>query len=997
MAELDHIDPAGARVVLGAGAEARTAPLLEELGATRVLVVAQARHRAGADRIARALGDRCVAVFPGVEPQVPQAVAEAARDLAREHRADWVLSHGGGSAVGVAKAVALEVDVSVAAVPTTYAGSERTDIWGIRADGHKTTGRDPRVRPRLVVYDPQLTYALPRELSQHSLLNALAHSVEALYAVDATRDARAAAARSVGLLIRGFDALSGDPSDPSGRAEALYGAAEAGFALGGASMALQHKLAHVLGGSFGAPHALTHAVLLPYVMAFNLPHSPAACAALAGALGDDPPGALWDRMRAHGVPTRLGAIGGALTRGDLDRVVGLVLDHASYPNPRPLEAAAVSALLLAMWHDRRPSLHTHAVPLPGRRPLAHRGAPLTDARHAVFAVHGRGGSVDALLPDLQARVLRPTPGLAWVGPQAEERSWYPRGFAAPPHEQAPYLDDALATLDEAWAVLTAHVPPERVVVTGFSQGACLLLTWLGTRANTPRAVVSLTGAAIPGMVLDFRALRGVPVALRSATDDPWVPTAALHATADALRAAGALVDLYETPTDQHRIHPADDRVLARTVEQLMTNETFSYQTGFGSALASEARPGALPQRQNSPRSVPYGLFSEQVNGTGFTVERALNRRSWLYRLHPTVSPAEWQRLPHPRFVGRFGEGAASPQIMRFRPVPLPDAPTDFLDGIQTFAGAGDPSSRRGAAVHLYAATADMSRAFANIDGDLLVVPFEGDLRVQTELGWLHLTPGELLVMPRGIRFRVFLPDGASRGWIAEAFDAHLQLPERGPVGANGMADERHFRAPVAAYDDEGPTVIVHKQGGDLWQCTAPHGPFDVVAWHGTYAPFKYHVRDFNSLGSVSFDHPDPSILTLLTCPIDTHGRSALDVAVFVGRWDVAEHTFRPPFFHRNSAVEFNGVVANRPGPWQPGTFSYTPYLSPHAVSASTYDAVTAAPDSVADQPERMSDESIWIQLESTYQLRVLPWFVDADHRDDGYLDSFTGYRRRELT
>ena len=428
-----------------------------------------------------------------------------------------------------------------------------------------------------------------------------------------------------------------------------------------------------------------------------------------------------------------------------------------------------------------------------------------------------------------------------------------------------------------------------------------------------------------------------------------------------------------------------------------------YLRGFGNALSSEARDGALPRTQNSPREVPFGLVAEQINGTGFTVQRSQNRRVWLYRLRPQILPTRWvpHARPNPRLVADFREGLPSPQVMRFKPATLPTAPTDFIAGLTTFAGAGDPATRRGMAIHLLAASADMTdSAFVNIDGDLLLVPEQGRLRVRTELGVLEVAPGEIAILPRGIRFQVTLPDGAVRGFVAELFDGHFQLPERGVVGANGLADERHFLAPVADCEDRaGPFTIVAKQGGALWQITAPHSPFDVVAWHGTYAPFKYDLRLFNSLGSVSWDHPDPSIFTVLTSPMDTHGRNAIDVGVFLGRWDVAEHTYRPPFFHRNSAVEFNMVLSNPAGrgPWAPGTFSYTPYLTPHGISAHSNNAVIAADDEAADRPVRGDDDSIWLQFESTYLLRVMPWMFDHPDRDDRYLESFRGYAEGELT
>jgi homogentisate 1,2-dioxygenase len=418
----------------------------------------------------------------------------------------------------------------------------------------------------------------------------------------------------------------------------------------------------------------------------------------------------------------------------------------------------------------------------------------------------------------------------------------------------------------------------------------------------------------------------------------------------------------------------------------------SYLAGFGNAFQSEAIEGALPTGQNTPKKVPFSLFTEQINGTGFTVHRHENQRVWLYRLRPQILDRGWYERPSPRFTSDFSEALPSPEVLRFQPLDLPDTPTDFLAGLTTFAGAGDPTMRKGAAVHLYAANADMDHtAFANIDGDLLIVPEHGRLRVRTELGVLEVEPKEILIVPRGIRFKVDLLDGTARGFVAELYDGHFQLPERGPIGANGMADERHFLAPVAAFEDaEEPWTIVARQGGRLWEQAADHSPFDVVAWHGTYVPFKYDLRNFNSLGSVSFDHVDPSILTVLTSPMDTRGRNAIDVGVFLGRWDVAEHTFRPPYFHRNSAIEFNAVIGSPSpdeGPWKPGTFTFTPYLTPHGISTKGYEKAVDGPE----EPVRMPDDSVWIQFESTYLFKVMPWMIDHDARDGDYLQSFSGY------
>ncbi len=976
------------RVVFGPDAEARVPAALAELGAQRVLLVCTARHREGADRLHAALGERSVGVLAIAEPQVPLAVAERARAHARAVGADWVVAHGGGTAVGLAKAIALEVDVRVGAVPTTYSGSEMTDIWGISADGAKTTGRDPRVRPALVAYDPALLVGLRPEIAGPSLANALAHSVEALYAHDATDGVRDRAEESVRALVAG---LRGGLADLEAVSEALYGAYLAGDVLRSASMALHHKLAHVLGGSFGTPHAPTHTVLLPHTLAYNAAAAPEAVRRLAAALGTtDPAATLWDLFDGLGLPTRLSAHG--FTPADVPRAVELALQRR-YPNPRALDADGLSALLHAATLGRRPGMATLALDgVTG----THAGLPaasngdLRGARRAVIAVHGRGGTAEKLLRD--ARALSPAHDIAWVAPQAADNTWYPKGFRDRAANAAA-MDSALEALDAAGRAVTAHVPPERVVLLGWSQGACLALSWLGSRAVRPGAVVAWTGAATPDFER-FPDLAGTRAWISTAADDPWVDRADVQATADALRAAGAAVQLDVAPGDQHAVRPADRAALAHLLEDLM--DTLDHQHGFGNALASEARPGALPLHQNGPRQVSYGLYAEQINGTGFTVRRDLNHRVWLYRLRPQILAAPFERVPSGRFAGRFDAGRVDPTVMRFRPVDYPAEPTDFVQSLVTFAGAGDPVMQAGMAIHLYAATAAMgNKAFTDVDGDLLVVPQEGRLHVTTELGKLEVGPGEVLIVPRGIRFTVALPDGRARGFVSELFDGHHQLPERGLVGANGLADERHFRAPVAWYEDvEADWEIVVKQGGDLWRGVSPRSPFDVVAWHGTYAPFAYDLADFVAYWSVTVDHSDPSIHTVLTCPKDATGRNALDFGVFKGRWDPTEHSFRPPFFHRNAAIEFNAVIKSpsNTGPYQAGAFTYTPYLTPHGVSVHGYEREVGKTDAEADAPRRLSDDELWIQWESAYQLRVLPWMFDDAGRDLAYLDQFQGFR-----
>ena len=554
------------RIVFGVGAEARTADTLAELGAQRVLFICSERRRAGADRIAAALGSRRAGVFTTDQPQVPQAVADAAAQAARDAGADWVVAHGGGTPVGVAKAVALQADVRVGAVVTTYAGSERTSIWGLTADGVKTTGRDDRVRPRLVVYDPELVLGLPRELSLQSLLNALAHSVEALYAETVTPDARKAAEDSLAPLLAGLRAVGEDPTDLHGRTESMYGAYLAANALNGASMALHHKLAHVLGGSLGTPHAATHATLLPYTLAFNLVGAPDAAAALKRAWSTEDPGALlYDTMRELGLKTTLASL--ELTLDDLHRAAALAVTQR-YPNPRPVTEDSVQQLLMDGWHDRRPALDTTRIALrsTGTHTLdaSAAGVPLADAEQVVIAVHGRGASADRLLADLRGH--EDPPRTAWLAPMATGRSWYPKGFRAPLADNQPFLDDALAVLTAAYAAVRAHVEPERIVLVGFSQGACLLLTWLRASGERPGAVLAFSGAHTP-VEGSFEALQGAWVHLSRSDGDPWVPAGAFAQTVSELTAAGADVRAHTVPGDLHRIHEPDVAALARALKR----------------------------------------------------------------------------------------------------------------------------------------------------------------------------------------------------------------------------------------------------------------------------------------------------------------------------------------------------------------------------------------------------------------------------------------------
>lgn len=397
----------------------------------------------------------------------------------------------------------------------------------------------------------------------------------------------------------------------------------------------------------------------------------------------------------------------------------------------------------------------------------------------------------------------------------------------------------------------------------------------------------------------------------------------------------------------------------------------AYQTGFGNEFASEALSGALPEGRNSPQRVAYGLYAEQISGTAFTAPRSHNRRSWLYRIRPAAMHQPFVALEGGRWHNRFDEAPATPNPLRWDPLPAPDAPTDFIDGMVTMAGNGGPHSQSGIGIHLYAANRSMQgRYFTNADGEMLIVPQRGRLVIASELGVLEIEPQQIAVIPRGIRFRVDLPDGEARGYVAENFGAALRLPDLGPIGSNGLANPRDFEAPVAAYEDlEGDFELVTKFQGTLWSAAIGHSPLDVVAWHGNHVPYRYDLRRFNTIGSISFDHPDPSIFTVLTSASDTPGTANLDFVIFPPRWLCAEDTFRPPWFHRNVASEYMGLIHGaydaKAGGFVPGGGSLHNCMTGHGPDAATFERAsridTSQPDHIVDTMAFMFETRAVIQ------------------------------------
>ena len=421
-----------------------------------------------------------------------------------------------------------------------------------------------------------------------------------------------------------------------------------------------------------------------------------------------------------------------------------------------------------------------------------------------------------------------------------------------------------------------------------------------------------------------------------------------------------------------------------------------YQSGFGNSFASEAVPGALPQGQNSPQQAPHGLYAEQISGTAFTAPRAENRRSWLYRIRPAAVHQPFAPLPHAHFHDRFDEAPATPNQLRWNPFPLPEAPTDFIDGLYALAGNGGAGEQTGVGIHVYAANRSMQgRYFYSADGELLIVPQQGRLRIATEMGVLEIAPLEIALIPRGIRFRVDLVDKAARGYVCENFGASLRLPELGPIGSNGLANARDFLAPHAAYEDvDGEFSLIAKFQGALWQAPLDHSPLDVVAWHGNHVPYKYDLARFNTIGSISFDHPDPSIFTVLTSPSDTPGTANLDFAIFPPRWLVAEHTFRPPWFHRNIASEFMGLIHGqydaKAGGFAPGGASLHNCMSGHGPDAASFEKASAADTS---KPDHITDTMAFM-FETRRVIRPTRQALAAPQLQADYHDCWQGLRKR---
>ncbi len=928
---------------------------LAELGTKRVLVISQPSRR-HVEQVLLALERFRPEVFDGARVHVPAEVVDAAAKRLAESGADTIVAVGGGSAVGLGKALRLAHRVKFAAVPATYAGSEMTTMFGVTRGRDKQTGRDDKVRPDIVLYDVALTRDMPITLTVQSLANALAHVVSVVSTgLEQREDALAAAA----IVVRAIEDLLIAPRDVAAREHALRGASACAAAFDRGIPGAQHALAHVLGGALGVEHAPLHAVLLPHFIAYLRAGDARVVAELERAIDrEDLDACVFDLLVRAAAPVSLDALG-----SNPGAVAEAIATRPDLP----------AQLVRDAQHGLRPPGRGGRIDLGSAPHALLAGATPERAKRRLLVLHGRGAEAGTLVRRVR-EIVGHDPETAVLGLRADEGAerWYAVRYGEAGAGADPEVLRAIERVEAALARL-----PQPTYLVGFSQGACLALE-VAARYRGPLAgVIAPCGARI-GQPDEWRPrkgeLAGLPVLVGAADADKWIARSDLDATIAWLRDAGASVTNVSGPGDRHEI-TLRQRIAARAI---MLGPHTPGATGFGNTLESEAVAGALPAQQNSPRVPAFGLYAEQVNGTGFTAPRADNQRTWLYRVRPSAQRRAFSALSHPYLAAHF-DHAPEVNLCGFAPLAIPDEPRDFVDGLVTLCGAGSASLRRGYAFHLYAANRSMdSRAFYSADGDLLIMPERGTLTIMTELGPLVVAPGHIAIVPRGILFSVLLGSAHARGYVAEAFGRHFRLPDRGPIGANGLADARHFRAPSAWFEDRlaPDTRIVAKLGGRLHEASQDHSPFDVVAWHGNYVPYVYDLDMFSPVGNARFDHGDPSAHTVVSAPLDEAGAHTLDLVVFPPRWDATTNTFRPPFFHRNPTAEINGIIreeAHPTSPFQPGCVFITPPFTAHGVSGRAVERSRTISASEADKPVQLGVTGLWFQFESALSPVLTPW------------------------
>lgn len=946
--------------------------LLEQLGARRVLIVCGPSRR-GVKSLQASLATVDVSVFDQARRHVPRATLDSALQLARKYNADTVITLGGGSATGLGKMLKRELSLRLVAIPTTYAGSEWTNLYAVTDDGDKQTGRDDKVLADVIVQDVELTLTMPLSMTVSSLFNALAHPIGLLSVEGVSGETQQQALHAAAQSLRAAEQLVFCGSDHRARADALSASGACAQLLMAGKLGDHHHLVHCLGGQFDLEHSVLHAALLPHsVRRLREQHSE-RYQQLVKVLGvTDLEAHIFDLLVRVQAPISLAAL--KITQVQLEVFIG----------QQPQE---FHELIWAFYHGRRPSVAVRRLDWGLRQPLAAWGPALQSAQRVVVALHGRGSNADAMLQ----RTLELTgndPQIAVLALQAPDNSWYSQRHIEP---RKVLGEELSVSLNEALLVLrrVAKLAPQASrVLLGFSQGACLGFDVLAQFEKPLSALVALSGSGIGGKseppAFSVQ-IAGTKVLLGASYGDPWLNTENIDLTAQQLQDVGCSVQLAMIPGDAHTFHERH-RLLARP---LLTgregNKTFG---GFRGTVETENLPGALPVGRNSPRKVAYGLYAEQVNATGFTAQAPNNQRSWLYRIRPSAQHTPFESMQHSTFRADF-EDFPEVNLAGYAPLPLPDKPTDFIDGMHTLGGAGSCQLRRGFAVHVYAANCNMQdRCFCNADGELLILPQLGSLTLLTECGSLEVHPGCLAIVPRGMRFSVLLHQPEARGYMAETYGRAFELVDRGPLGANGLSESRDFRAPSAWHEDRLAVGyrMTHKLGGALYEAKQDYSPFDVVAWHGNWAPLAYDLSHFSPIGNTRFDHPDPSTYTVLSAPLDERGSNCLDLIAFVPRWDATQGTFRPPYFHRNATTEINGIVHGRSSHphFAPGSIFLTPNMTPHGPSAGSAERAFASTEEQANNVTPPVSDSLWIQLESALPFSLTPWARNAAIRHSNW-------------
>lgn len=421
----------------------------------------------------------------------------------------------------------------------------------------------------------------------------------------------------------------------------------------------------------------------------------------------------------------------------------------------------------------------------------------------------------------------------------------------------------------------------------------------------------------------------------------------------------------------------------------------SYQSGFGNELSSEALPEILPVGQSSPQVPAHGLVHELISGTTFTAPRRSNRRVHLYRIRPSTSQQELRPMEHGLLLSAPFSSAPNPNQVRWSPFEIPDTAQDFLAGMTTLCGNGSVTGQAGMALHVYLANRSMEdRVLSNADGEMLVIPQRGDVRFVTELGIIDAGPGEIVIIPRGCKFRVDLLGPSAQGFVCENYGVPFQLPDLGLVGSTGQANAWDFQIPEAAYEDaDVATRLVHKYAGGFWTTVLDHSPFDVVGWRGNYTPSKFDMNRFAILGALSFDHAEPSIFCALTSPSDSVAGPNADFMIMPPRWLVAENTFRPPGYHRNCVSEILGLIQGKhdgkSAAFRPGSVSLHNAWAPHGPDTASYEAGRVGPQS----PVKLEDTMAFM-IETRFPMSLTNVGLNCPERERDYLDVWAGFAKR---